>query len=99
MNGAFEESALSEEVLHLVANRDYDGAEELLYQALGRFPTQSTFIHFQFGRLYGQWNKLSSALAHFNLAIESIGGLSQLDFFKAQIVAEINGDLLGGALI
>lgn len=61
---------LMEEFESLLAGGDFDGAEELLCQHLGRSVRSEPFVHFQFGRLYSRWNKLSSATNHLHRAAE-----------------------------
>ena len=49
---------------------DQEGAEAVLYSALELGPDFEAFVHFQFGRLYGEWNKLTSAINHLSRAAE-----------------------------
>ena len=71
----------------LVANRDFEGAENLLLRALDEAPAQARpFVHVQFGRLYREWNKLTSAIDHLHRAVETVG----LDpFLRMQATEEL----------
>lgn len=57
-----------------MVEQDFLGAEVLLNQGLTvcRLSTGSSeaFLHFYFGKLYREWNKLSSSLNHLQLAAE-----------------------------
>jgi hypothetical protein len=79
---------LIEEFDSLLAAGDFDGAEMILEGALGGAPDLSAFIHYQYGRLYSRWNKLSSAIHHLTLAAEQahIGGDK---LFTIQVVQEL----------
>ena len=56
-------AGLIEELNVLLEDRDYEGGEELLSQAFGQLPPRhEAFLHFQFGKMYVRWNKMSSAL-------------------------------------
>jgi hypothetical protein len=66
-------AGLTETLSGLLEAEDYEGAEELLLRQLSQpslNPQFETFLHFQMGRLYGRWNKLSSAIQHLALAAE-----------------------------
>lgn len=49
---------------------DFEGAEAHLSAGLALFPELHALVHFQFGRLYLKWNKLSSAVSHLGTAAE-----------------------------
>jgi len=61
---------LIEELNNLLENRDFEGGEELLWQAIGNMPKHEAFLQFQFGKMYVRWNKMSSALNHLAKAAE-----------------------------
>jgi tetratricopeptide (TPR) repeat protein len=61
---------LFEEYATLYEESDYEGAEEILAQLLSLSPVLEARIHYEYGRLYVRWNKLSSALKHFAVAAE-----------------------------
>lgn len=94
MDAAFSFAGLSEELGGLLEDHDFLGAEELLTMALGRCRMagaprkQEAFIHYQFGRLYREWNKLSSAINHLNLAAE-LAALEADSILLVQIVEEL----------
>lgn len=50
--------------------RDFEGAEEILASALRAPSPFDAFVHFQYGRLYRAWNKMTSAVNHLNHAAE-----------------------------
>jgi predicted negative regulator of RcsB-dependent stress response len=50
---------------------DFEGAEAHLSASLGLHPYLHALLHFQFGRLYIRWNKLSSAVSHLGTAAEA----------------------------
>ena len=54
----------------LLESGDFEGAEAHLASSLGQYPSLQALIHFQFGRLYVRWNKLSSAMSHLGTAAE-----------------------------
>ena len=70
----------------LFGTGDFTGAEELLEIGLGQFADKAAFFHFQFGRLYQQWNKLTSATNHLYRAIDLSGGDETL---RVQILDEL----------
>lgn len=74
-----------EDLAALTESGDYQGAEELLSSALPLFPQHEPFLHFQLGRLYTRWNKLTSALNHLGRAAE----LSRDEILTAQVVEEV----------
>lgn len=73
MDAAFSLAGLTEDLSALLEAEDLEGAEELLTRGLaasaGGSPVE-TFLHFQMGRLYVRWNKLTSAIQHLALAAE-----------------------------
>lgn len=76
MDAALNAQGLIEAFDDTVSAGDLAGAEELLASALGQaqFKAYRALIHFQFGRLYRRWNKLSSALSHLDLALDHLAG-------------------------
>ena len=62
--------ALFSEYLELLECEDFPGAEEVLAQLLVVSPHMEIKVHFEYGRMYVRWNKLSSALQHYLLAAE-----------------------------
>jgi len=87
VDAAFTVTRLSEDLSSLIEGGDFEGAEELLSSALGTHPQWTAFIHYQFGRLYHRWNKLSSALSHLNHAVEGSAGN---ELFMVQVLDELN---------
>jgi hypothetical protein len=77
---------LDELVNFLITDGDYEGAEEILYSALGTMPENEKHIHFHFGKIYAKWNKLSSAMNHLGKALELSAGDEQ---FITQVEREI----------
>lgn len=51
---------------------DFEGAEALMLIALASplHIEREYFLHYQLGRVYSQWNKMSSSIAHYGLAAE-----------------------------
>ncbi len=89
MDVTFSLTRITEEVGALIEEGDFEGAEEYLSARLACEPRFQCFIHYQLGRLYRRWNKLSSAIQHFNQAIE--GALADRnEIFVAQILEELN---------
>lgn len=89
MDASFTLTRLSEEFSTLVESGDLEGAEELLFAALGCNPGMAGFIHYHFGKLYKRWNKLSSAVHHLHHAIDvTVGGGNEM--FMIQILEELN---------
>lgn len=71
MDAEISPSGLIEELDALVESGDFEGGEEVLARALaGAAGSMAAFYHFQYGRLYTRWGKLSSAIAHFHQAID-----------------------------
>jgi hypothetical protein len=79
---------LIEEYQRLLGSRDFEGAEDLLAAALGGSPKIDGHLHFQLGRLYVQWNKLTSALNHLLKAAELAKGAGD-EIFVLQVMEEI----------
>ena len=61
---------LVEELGTLLDDQDFEGGEELLSIAMGLMPERAAFLHFQFGKMYVQWNKMSSAVEHLSRSAE-----------------------------
>lgn len=57
-------SSIIEDFERHLESGDFEGAEEILAAAIGGQPRLEAFYHFQFGRLYSRWNKLTSAINH-----------------------------------
>jgi hypothetical protein len=70
LDAPFTLARLIAEFNALIRERDFEGAEELLTAGLNLFPANESFLHFQFGRLYREWNKLTSAINHLIRAVE-----------------------------
>jgi hypothetical protein len=88
MDAAFSVEGLIAEFQELVSAGDREGAEELLASALGRDPAADAYLHLQFGRLYRDWNKLTSAVNHLHKAAE----LASADrLLLLQIADELKG--------
>ena len=88
MDVAFSATRVIEELESLLTGGDFEGGEELLAQAMAQAPKLEAFFHFQYGRLYARWNKLTSAANHLTQAIE----LSQLrgdELFTLQVLSEL----------
>jgi tetratricopeptide (TPR) repeat protein len=82
-------TGLIEELNTLLEGDDYEGGEELLAQAFGQLPAKhEAFLHFQFGKVYVRWNKLSSALEHFGKAAE-LSKISGDEMLMIQAVEEL----------
>ncbi|MGZ3721414.1 MAG: hypothetical protein ACXVA9_00705 [Bdellovibrionales bacterium] len=81
-------TGLIEELHGLLENRDYEGGEELLSQAFGNMPKHEAFIHFQFGKMYVRWNKMSSAVVHLGRAAE-LAKAREDEMLTVQIVEEL----------
>lgn len=54
----------------LLEASDFEGAEAHLMLQLGQASQFEALVHFQFGRLYIYWNKMSSAVSHLTQAAE-----------------------------
>jgi hypothetical protein len=77
-----------DELNALTASGDFEGAEELLCQSLGQSERLDPFVHFQFGRLYARWNKLTSATNHLCRAVELAQAASD-ELLSNQILEEL----------
>lgn len=81
-------AGLNEDLNVLMECKDYEGSEELLSQAMGFMPKHQAFLHFQFGRLYIRWNKISSAINHLGRAAE-LAKMKEDEALAVQIVEEL----------
>src|SRR5262249_21854310 len=81
-------AGLIEELNVLLDGKDFEGGEELLSQAIGFMPKHEAFLHFQFGKMYVRWNKMSSALAHLGKAAE-LAKMKEDETLAVQIVEEL----------
>ena len=79
---------LIEEFNGLLSEGDFEGAEELLAGAVGGSPHFQGFLHYQYGRLYKQWNKLSSAIVHLTTAAE-MAQVANDRLFVLQVLEEL----------
>ena len=71
MDAALAAAGLDQALAELLANRDFDGAETLLYDALTRAPAElRAEVHLALARVYAAWNKLTSAIDHVLRAAE-----------------------------
>lgn len=89
MDAALALARLSEDVSSLIADGDFEGAEELLSGAFTVHSERSAFLHFQMGRLYRRWNKLSSAIHHLHHAVDAAQASGE-SLFLIQILEELN---------
>lgn len=89
MDAALTLARLSETVNSLIADGDFAGAEEILITALAQSPDVSPYLHFQLGRLYRQWNKLTSAIHHLHHAVEAAQAANE-NLFLIQILDELD---------
>lgn len=87
MDAAFTLARLSEELAQLLEDEDFAGAEEFLSSHLGAHPQWAAFIHFQLGRLYRRWNKLTSAMNHLHHAMDAA---FKNELFLVQVLEELN---------
>lgn len=67
---------------------DFQGAEEILAAAIGGGSRLEAFYHFQFGRLYGRWNKLTSAINHLSKSAELAKSAGD-ELFLIQVSTEL----------
>jgi hypothetical protein len=79
---------LMEEFSALLESHDFEGAEELLSISIGSWPKNEAFLHFQFGRLYRAWNKMSSAVNHLTKAAELTNSAAD-EILLIQVVEEL----------
>lgn len=89
VDAAFALARLNESAAALMEDGDFEGAEELLSAAFIEHPKFTPFLHFQMGRLYRRWNKLTSAIHHLHHAVEATQAQGQ-DLFLIQILEELN---------
>lgn len=89
MDAAITLARLSENVSSLIEDGDFEGAEEMIASALVETPQYSPFLHFQMGRLYRRWNKLTSAIHHLHHAVEAAQAEGN-NLFLIQILDELN---------
>lgn len=89
MDVALALTRLTEDFNALLEENDFEGAEELLSAALHNQQAVRPFLHFQLGRLYHRWNKLTSAVHHLTHAVDlSIAEGNQL--FLVSVLDELN---------
>lgn len=89
MDVAFSASRLMDELNGLLESHDFQGAEELLSQTIGTAPERlHGFFHFQYGRLYVRWNKLTSAVNHLTKAAE-LAHMAGDEIFLLQVADEL----------
>jgi hypothetical protein len=88
VDAALTLTGLIEELNTLLEEHDYEGGEELLSQSFATFPKHEAFLHFQFGRMYVRWNKLSSALVHLGKAAE-LAKMAGDETLMVQVVEEM----------
>lgn len=91
MDAAFPLEGLITEFGGLLDARDFEGAEELMSSALSSAaPDYRALLHYQMGRLYRRWNKLTSAINHFSLAAELAHAAGER-IFLIQVMDELRG--------
>lgn len=88
MDASLTLEGLIAELDPLLESEDFEGAEALLLTGLGYHPGREYFLHYQLGRVYVRWNKMSSALAHLMTAAE-LAFVADEDVFLIQIRDEI----------
>ena len=89
MDASFTLTGLIEEFNRLLEDSDFEGAEAVLTATLGGAPERyAAFFHYQFGRLYVRWDKLSSAIAHLDQAAE-LAHASEDEVFLIQVMDEL----------
>ncbi len=88
MDAALTVTGIVEEFEALVERGDFEGAEELLAQSIGLAPQFEALFHYQYGRLYSRWNKLTSAQNHLLKAVE-LAKLRGDELFTIQAVSEL----------
>lgn len=89
MDATYTLARLSEELSGLLEECDFEGAEELLTSAMGSLPKHEPYLHFQLGRVYSRWNKLSSAVLHLSKAAE-LAHVSENEMLMAQVIEELS---------
>jgi hypothetical protein len=89
VDAAFSPSGLIEEIAGLLAEGDFEGAEEVLTGALTSAPSRyESFFHYQLGRIYVKWNKMTSAMNHLSRAAELAHSAGD-EFFLLQVSEEL----------
>lgn len=68
--------------------QDLEGAEGFLSAALAGPSSVQLMAHYQLGRLYLDWNKLSSAIAHLEQAVD-LAQSEKENLFLIQIMSEL----------
>jgi hypothetical protein len=81
-------TGLSEELHVLLGENDFEGAEEILSAALVSMPQIEPFLHFQLGRVYSRWNKMSSSLEHLGKAAELARSTAN-EMLMVQVIEEM----------
>ena len=88
MDAQITPSGLIEDFEAHLQSGDFEGAEEILAAAIGGQPRLEAFYHYQYGRLYGRWNKLTSAINHLIKSAE-LAKLADDEIFLIQVSAEL----------
>ena len=88
MDAAFALEGIITEFGELLEAHDFEGAEELISAALSSTPDYQALLHYQMGRLYRRWNKLTSALNHLGLAAELAHAANE-KIFLIQVMDEL----------
>lgn len=88
MDASLSLTGLIEEYNALLEARDFEGAEGILARALSAPSQFEPFIHFQMGRLYTEWNKMTSAVNHLSKAAE-LAALAKDQMFLLQVTEEL----------
>lgn len=89
MDASLAASRLVEDLNVLLAEKDFEGAEEFLSSALNGPAPQKLIAHYQLGRIYIEWNKLSSAITHLEAAVDLAHETNER-LFLIQIVSELD---------
>jgi hypothetical protein len=61
---------LISELNDLLDLEDFEGAEALLLMSMAAHAEREFFLHYQLGKVYSRWNKMSSAIAHYTKSAE-----------------------------
>ncbi len=88
MDATLALAGLIEEFNSLAGAEDFDGAEQLAASAFGRDLRTDSYLHYQLGRMYAQWNKLTSSINHFTKAAE-LAKSGGDELFVLQVVEEL----------
>ena len=88
MDASVSLTRLTEEVSILLADRDFEGAEEFLASQLGSSPELDAVVHWQLGRVYHFWNKASSAINHLNRAVE-LSASAKNELLTIQVLSDL----------